>query len=117
MRHLKEIISDLKDGKEPSYRELKYAVLALQSLLYFDSNAIRRLAENEQKGNFDSSVFGASFQEEESYRRHSIAMNKSPQEWLGWENDPENPEYPERVQKMKTIFSNIVKKIEEKKRI
>jgi hypothetical protein len=34
---------------------------------------------------------------EEEFRRFKTALTKSPKEWIGWDNDPSNPEYVKRI--------------------
>lgn len=43
---------------------------------------------------------------DESLRRRKIAMDKSPKDWVGWSNDPSNPDY----QKMRATAFKVFEK-------
>ena len=116
MKNLTEIIEEVKSGKSPEYEELRYAVLVLSSLLHFEANAIRQLYGKELEGKYNPKLFGLEWEANEGHRRRQLAYNKSPKEWIGWENDPQNIEYLQRRKQIKDVFSNIVDKIEQKKR-
>lgn len=90
MRTLYEIISAAKDGEKPSYDELLYALVALEALFTFDHNFIVSLpSEPAHQKNLELWA-------EESFQCVKRAMEKSPKDWLEWNNDPANPEYQRR---------------------
>lgn len=88
MRTLSEIIDAAKVGGETTHEELLYALLAYSALHYFDNHAIARLAEKK-----DSKFITPEQEHEESFRRFKAALGKSPKEYVGWNNDPKNPEH------------------------
>jgi len=90
MRTLCEIISAAKDGEKPSYDELLYALVALEALFTFDHSFIMGLPNN------PAHQMHPELWAEEAFNRAKRAMGKSPKEWLGWSNDPTNPEYQRR---------------------
>lgn len=96
MRTLDEIVSSARDGEKPSVDELRYAVCAMDALLTFDRMAFMRLAEAEQKGQKPFLTRSAVWQWEEHFRRVKLAFGKSPKDWLGTNNDPDNAEVQER---------------------
>ena len=69
-----------------SVDELRYAVIALASL---DNLAMGVLMDSYRD---DTRPLGKT-RIEDIYKAHNTALNKSPKEWLGRDNDPENPEY------------------------
>jgi hypothetical protein len=73
MRTLYDIIAEAKAGGKPAYDELLYALLAVDALAHM-----------------------AEFWAEESFQRNKGALNADPKAWLGWDNDPSNPEYRKR---------------------
>lgn len=86
MRDLVDIIEACKLNEKPSVDELRYAVIALASL---DNLAMGVLMDSYRD---DTRPLGKT-RIEDIYKAHNTALNKSPKEWLGWGNDPENPEY------------------------
>jgi hypothetical protein len=108
MRTLFEIVEATKAGERPDYEELRYAVCALDALTTFDGMTIMRLAEAEEKGQKAILTRSAKFQNEERFRRLKVALSKSPKEWVGWNNDPDNPEYQERRRIALRVFERAV---------
>ena len=90
MRDLAGIIEACKLNEKPSVDELRYAVIALASLTNMAVSALTKIYENEI---LSDSPLSNKIRVENVRRAYGIALNKSPKEWLGWENDPENPEY------------------------
>ena len=95
-RTLFEIIDLVKDGKEATYNDLCYAVCALTALNTFDGMAIDKLAEGEREDKPKILSWSAVFQQEERFNRHKAALSKNPKDWIGWNNDPNNPDYIKR---------------------
>ncbi len=81
MRTLHEILTDLKDGKLVDDEESRYAALALDQLLVVSLNAMSRV---------ESSVVATAFS---AVLRASTSCPKA---WLGWDRDPENPDFQAR---------------------
>lgn len=113
MRTLGEIIDLVKEGEKPEYDELRYAVCALESLVTFDAIALRNLAEGERESKKKILTYSAEWQYEDNFNRIKRTYEKSPKEWLGWNNDPDNPEYVERRKKNIKIMENIIRKTKE----
>jgi len=99
MRTLVEIIEDCKLNKEPSIDELRYAVIALTSIINMTTSTLMELYKK------DMNVLEKK-RLENTYNAYSTVLNKSPKEWLGWNNDPENPAY----QKLYSIGSKLLDK-------
>lgn len=106
MRTLGEIVEITLSGGQPEYDELRYALCAMQALLSFDMNALASLATAEEEGKKPFLIGSAIFQHRESFNRKKGAMEKSPKEYLGWGNDPKNPDYQESRKFAKLIFAN-----------
>lgn len=81
MRTLHEILTDLKDGKLVDDEESRYAALALDQLLVVALNVMGRV---------ESSVVAPAFS---AVLRASTSC---PKHWLGWDRDPENPDFQAR---------------------
>jgi len=86
MRNLSEIIEDCKLNKKPSVDELRYSVIALTGLLNLAVNNLLKFYTDDTHP-LDKMLI------ENTHQAYQTALNKSPKEWLGWSNDPENPEY------------------------
>lgn len=89
MRNLHEIIEDCKLNKKPDYDELKYALLVMSGVLNLVNYELCKLyAEGKMPNEFIRKLKLDGICS--MYRK---ALNKPPKEYLGWGNDPENPEY------------------------
>lgn len=104
MRTLYEIIESAKDGNKPTHEECYWAMLAYSALLSFSASDIRKLTVE------NPSPLVKSFLKEEHHKRLKGALGNNPKDYVGWNNDPANPEY----QKMRQIGSKLVNKIIEK---
>ena len=102
MRTLIEIIELIKDGGEPTREELYYSVLALEALNTFDTKDFHEMLRHP-----NSKLLTPEWLASESWRRHKMALNKSPKEWVGWNNDPHNPDY----QKMRGFHKRLLDKV------
>jgi len=101
MRKLTEIIDDVVDGLKPSYDELLYSLLVYKALYYFDHSALLKIYEKP-----DRKLFGIEYQVDESCKRISKWLNQDPKVTVGWENDPENQKYLNRVNVERKILNN-----------
>lgn len=101
MRTLLEIIDSAKSGQMPSHEECYYAMLALSALHYFDHHVLSELDEKHRQ------AWWINLQINESFGRFKNALDKSPKDWIGWNNDPANPEY----QKQRKIGKKILDKV------
>lgn len=106
-RTLGEIIEAVRDGERPDYEDLRYAICALEALAVFDRQAFMKLAEAETAGKKPFMTSSAQWQWVEHFERAKRAIGKPPKEWIGWSNDPENPEFLERRGKAKALISRL----------
>lgn len=93
MRTLLEIIEAARDGKEIGMEEATYALLALDALWGLERGSLLYICRN-MSGPAAASLAGHEMSE--TLKRARTALNKDPKEWVGWNNDPKNPEYQER---------------------
>ncbi len=110
MRTLYEIIQMCKVGEIPTVDEMRYAICAMNSLNTFDGMALRDLAEAEKKGKKPFMLSSAEWQNKEHHSRWHRALNISPKEWLGPENDPDDPEVQERINMHVRLAEKIISK-------
>jgi len=96
---LGEIIDAVRDGERPDYEDLRYAVCAMDALMTFDRMALSSLHQAEAEGQRRILTRSAIWQSEENYNRVKRALEKPPKEYVGWSNDPDNPEFLERRRK------------------
>lgn len=99
MRNLGEIIEDCKLNKKPTVDELRYAVIALTYLTNMMESSLLEIYEKTENTFIKIRVKNID-------NAYSTALNKSPKEWIGWNTDPENPEY----QKFHALGSKLVEK-------
>ncbi len=108
MRTLYEIIESAKDGQKPTHEECYWAMLALSSLHFFDHHHIMQTVEHP---NWVTDDFGRKMWADESLNCFKRALEKSPEEWVGVENDPSNPDYQEFRRSGKKLLDKILRDI------
>jgi len=107
---LDEIIETVKSNKPVDTEDMIYAILMLDSLWFFEKRAIRDLADA-KRGIRKAMLNGDPlFQEKESFRRTKISVDKNPKEWMGWNNDPKNPDYQNRKELGCKILEKVMNK-------
>lgn len=107
---LGQIIEAVRSGQRPSYEDLRYAICAIVALCVFDSQALQRLAEAEKDGKHAFMAASAEWQWNEHFERRKRALNKVPKEYVGWANDPENPEFLERRGQAVRLFEKLMRR-------
>lgn len=90
---LHEIIEATRNGEKLSADELRYALCAMDALATFDRIALMRLSEAEEKGKSPFMTTSARWQWNEHFNRRKRAGNTPPKQFVGWNNDPDNPEF------------------------
>lgn len=103
MRTLSEIIDECKLNGEPSYDELKYSVLVLTAIANTLSYELNDLY---YEGKMPNDLIREMKLKNGICTMYRNALNKSPKEFIGWRNDPENPQY----QKFHFVASKLVEK-------
>lgn len=103
MKNLFDIIEGCKTNGRPDYDELRYSVLVLTSLLNMDHQNLFECLTRDK----EYPAFIKKMKADNSFKMYKTALNKSPKEYLGWNNDPENPEY----QKFHAMGSRLVDKV------
>lgn len=103
MRTLYEIIKDVKDNKSPDYEELRYALLVYESMFNMNTITLRSILSSDRE--IPKPIKDLMW--ENSYKMAHTALNQSPKEYLGWNNDPENPDY----QKFRQAGNELIEKI------
>jgi hypothetical protein len=96
MKNLGEIIDQVRSGEKPDYEELRYAICAMDALMTFDRMALMKLSVAESEGKKPVLIYSAQWQFEENFNRVKRALGQSPKDFVGWNNDPENPEFLKR---------------------
>jgi hypothetical protein len=107
-RTLDEIIDAVRDGERPEYDDLRYAICALSALSVFDRQAFMKLAEAEREGKKPFLTTSAQWQWEEHFGRRKRAGEKAPKEYVGWNNDPDNPEFLARRKVAIKIMAKVI---------
>ena len=107
MKTLNEIVDAVRNGERPDYDDLRYAICALHALSVFDRHAFMKLAEAESKAKKPFLTTSAKWQWEEHFNRHKRAGAQVPKEYVGWSNDPDNPEFQSRRQMANKIMSKV----------
>lgn len=93
---LNEVIDAVRNGEQVDYDDMRYAICAMSALTTFDRQAFMKLAEGEREGRKPFMVWSAQFQWEEHFGRHKRAGEQRPKDYVGWNNDPDNPEFQKR---------------------
>lgn len=108
MKTLDQIISAVRDGERPDYDDLRYAICAMDALHTFDRNAFMKLSEAERLNKKPFMIYSAIWQFEELFNRHKAALGKPPKEYIGWNNDPDNPEFLLRRKQSVSMVSKLM---------
>ena len=107
MRTLYEIINSAKDGDMPTHEECYWAMLCYEAMLYFDHTNLRDALMKEPAPDFIRKM-----KAENSFNMYKMALDKSPKDWIGTNNDPSNPEYQKRRKISNAIFEKVASKVE-----
>lgn len=86
MRVLSEIIEACKLNEEVSKEELAYAVLSLTYVNNMSSSLLLKLHSEEVDSRKKERIAS-------NHENVAKALNSDPKVWLGWNNDPKNPQY------------------------
>ena len=109
MRTLGEIIEACRNGEKPNVDELRYAVCAMDALMTFDRMAMWKLVDVEKDGKKPVLVYSAVWQRDENFDRVKRALAKDPKSYVGWNNDPDNPEFLARRGKSVKLVESLMK--------
>lgn len=96
MRTLAQIIEAAKANEPLEIREARFALCAISALSTFDGMGLEKLAEAEREKKTPILTRSAVWQHKEHHDRWHAALNKTPEEVLGANWNPENPEYQKR---------------------
>jgi hypothetical protein len=89
MRTLYDIIEATKKNEKPEYDELRYSLLALTGILNLVNSELTTLYVEGKMPN----EFIRKLKLDGICSMYGKALRKPPKEYLGWNNDPENPDY------------------------
>ena len=106
MKTLLSIIESAKNNEKVDYEDLLYAMLALNALHNFNARALMKIGVAERDGKKPFLTSSGWWQYNEDFNRTKAALNKSPKEYVGWTNDPKNPEY----QKFRKVAERVFEK-------
>ena len=106
MKTLSEIIEICRSGGKPDIDDARIAICAMDILMTFDSTHLMRMAQRENEGK-NPLLVTAMRSFEDRFNRVKKALSKSPLEWLGDNNNPDNPE----VQRRRDVSKKLVSKI------
>jgi hypothetical protein len=104
MRNLSEIVEEVKSGGKPDYEELRYALLVLDFLSNMDHHTLTMDIQP------DTKPFILKMYQEESFRRLKTALQQDPKEYIGWNNDPDNPGYQKCRELEIKVYEKLVNK-------
>ena len=107
---LYEIIEAVRDGKRPDYEDLRYAICAMDALMTFDRMALQKLSIAETEGKTPILTYSAAWQYEEHFNRVKRALGKPPKQYVGWNNDPENPDFLARRKASSKIIAKVTER-------
>lgn len=99
MKTLEQIIDEVEMNERPDYDDLRYALLAMK----FICNDLTRNFNELLCGRWSDLKIQIKQHEKSLYGK---ALGKNPKEFIGWNYDPENPEY----QRFHSIGKRIVEK-------
>ncbi len=109
MRNLYDILEDTKNNKKPDYEELRYALLVYADLFHMEHRNYRDILLRYKSIPKHIRELKA----QNSFDMYKKALNTSPKDYLGWENDPENSEY----QRFRKIGNKLINEIISKEQL
>ena len=112
MRKLSEIVEAVQGNEQVTEEELRYALCAVNALAGFDTRALRKLYSAEVEGKRPFLVNSAVYQADESHKRWKAALAMPPKEFVGWNDDPVNPDYQERRRASAALFEKVIARME-----
>ena len=119
MRSTCEIVADLKDGKEPTYEELKMACLVQSSLLFFYKQDTKSLL----KGGIGTDLVKQMNYKDENTSSIELGeptwywngIRKDPIQWLGPRNIPGTDEWKEWHKVTTGVLNKVLDSMDQKK--
>lgn len=109
MRTLAEIIEAAKSNSDTTHEECLYALLAMEALFFHDNRIVRQYVLDTDKspvGILNRLKLHVEF----AFNQAKTALNKSPKDYLGWSNDPANPDYQKKRDIALKIFDKVLAK-------
>ncbi|EGD47125.1 hypothetical protein Cpap_1517 [Ruminiclostridium papyrosolvens DSM 2782] len=110
MKTLNEIIEQCKTNGRPEYDELRYSVLVMTGILNLVNSELTKLYV---KGEMPNEFIRKLKLDGGICSMYGKALNKSPKEYLGWNNDPENPAYQKFYAMGNKLLDKVIKKMED----
>lgn len=108
MRSINEIVESVENNEVVTEEEMRLAICCLKRLITFDRMAFMALYKAEKDGKLSTTTQNSpEWQCGEHLRRVGQAFKKTPDKWLGWENNPKNPDYRERRQTSIALVRNV----------
>jgi hypothetical protein len=104
MRTLDEIIESAKDGNMPTHEECYWAMLVYESMLNIDHQQLQEALLPKRVPEFIRKE-----KANNSFNMYKNALNKSPKEFMGPNNDPSSAAYQKMRQMGKRILENFLK--------
>lgn len=111
MRTLGEILDMVQTGQKPEYDELRLTVEVLRNLLMITGLGGISLPPKEDASGID----WTKIHQEQNIKIFRAACLRSPVDYLGWNNNPDNPEYQKRIKASKRLAEGILKKMQDLK--
>ncbi|MDE6365170.1 MAG: hypothetical protein K2L86_13070 [Lachnospiraceae bacterium] len=113
MRATREIIADIKDGKEVPYEELKMACLVQSFLLFQYQNDVKKLLKGGTYADMVKQMWysdpKASSIEGGISSVYWNGMKRDPIQFLGQAHIPGTPEYEQRYKMSKAVLDAVMK--------
>ena len=104
MRTLGDILEAVKANQAATEEELRYALLAADALRHFDHSFLFRFAGPDAPNALRAKMEGT-----ETFNRAKRAFAVDPKSYVGWNNDPANPEYQKRRAVALKIFDKAMR--------
>lgn len=105
MRILDEIIESAKDGHMPTHEECYWAMLAYESMLNIEHRQLGEALLPKR----EVPEFIRREQANNSFNMYKNALNKSPKDFMGPNNDPRSPAYQKMRQMGKQLLDKFLK--------
>jgi hypothetical protein len=108
MKTIGEIVEMCKSGEIPTVDEMRFTICAMDSLSVFDNRGLLELVRAKIDKKSPTFIDDPEFQWSESHRRWQSALGNNPKDYLGENNNPDNPVVQESRKLSKKIMGKFI---------
>ena len=117
MRTISEIVNASNANEPVTVDEARLVICCLDRLITMDRMAFMELYKAERDGKLSTTnAKSPEWQSSEHLRRTQGAYKKAPDQYLGWGNNPNNPEFLKRRKQSMAVMNKVQETLKEGKK-